>query len=150
MLQIDHKETNRTPPVFNSSSPFWAEEFSIDGLTADFRELSVVVWNSFAAAKPIGKVGFSRAFLLQGTVHDEQWFALGSADKEGSVTGELHVRIEYTPPLREGLDHLFRVTSNCGVLPFPCKHLLLQLSMPLPSATKMKVLDHKAHMPCCT
>ncbi|RKO84525.1 C2 domain-containing protein [Blyttiomyces helicus] len=84
-----------------------AEEFIFDDVRG-FRDLKVVVWNEdkTGVSRPVGKVVFPRRFL---SGEDEQWYNLMNADTEGTVSGELRVKIKYFPPKDHRATYAFSV-----------------------------------------
>jgi len=46
---------------------------------------------------PLGKVTLSKDFFSQ-KKKAEQWVQLASAQTEGTVTGDVHLTLEYNPP----------------------------------------------------
>jgi len=58
---------------------------------------------------PLGKVTLSKDFFLQ-KKKSEQWFQLASAQTEGTVTGEVHLQVQYYPASPEVPACSFSVT----------------------------------------
>ncbi|KAJ3298345.1 hypothetical protein HK104_010810, partial [Borealophlyctis nickersoniae] len=110
VCRIDNrtKDERRTTTVWNSAAPFWAEEFAFDDVQR-FRELNVIVWNDNKQGppQPLGKVVFPRRYLHG---EDEQWYNVSeTADNDGTVSGDLRVRIKYYPAKEEGAASAFAV-----------------------------------------
>ncbi|KAJ3035318.1 Ras GTPase-activating protein 2, partial [Rhizophlyctis rosea] len=114
VCRIDNRtaEEQRTSTVWNSEAPFWSEEFTFEDIEP-FRQLNVTLWNDSkdASAKPMGRVVFPRRYLLG---DDEQWFNITKTNDDGSVSGELRVRIKYYPAKEEGAASAFAVRVVAG------------------------------------
>lgn len=112
------KTEQQSPTVMNNNNPFWSEEFPFEGLSADFKQLSVVVRHQMPdqSVLQLGQVVFPKPILTSGQLEDEQWFAMSPCELENMVSGDVRIKMAYFAPKNEIKTHTFAVNGTLDIL----------------------------------
>ncbi|KAI9203776.1 uncharacterized protein BJ171DRAFT_132827 [Polychytrium aggregatum] len=139
ILQLDNRARTevKTAVCWNTSLPFWSEEFIFEDLD-DLRKLSFVIWNSLKNMPdtPIAKLDLPRCHLLN---DGDQWFSLMSNGSEGSAHGEIRLRSRYYPPMPPE-----RAVATVSVQVIAARNLAPQADAPRPFVTLHLLPDPSA------
>jgi RAS protein activator-like 1 len=106
-IKVDNESVARTASVFNSSEPFWGEEYTLH-VPLEYHFVSVYVYDhdNLGVKFPIGKVKLDREKIMSNPRGVEAWFPLIPITKDDEIQGDLLVEImidEYTDELYRGV-----------------------------------------------
>uniref|UniRef100_A0A1X7U651 Ras GTPase-activating protein n=2 Tax=Amphimedon queenslandica TaxID=400682 RepID=A0A1X7U651_AMPQE len=106
-IKVDNEAIARTASVFNSSEPFWGEEYRLH-VPLEYQYVSVYLYDhdTLGVKVPIGKVRLDRDSIMGSPRGLDSWFPLKPISKDDEIQGELLAEImidEYSDEMFRGV-----------------------------------------------